>query len=360
MQSQGEALVDAPRLALHALHEARGAWFERTGGVVRPAYYGPEGAQDREYTACRERAALVDLSDRALLAVTGPIRQKFLHSILSGDIAGLKAGEGCLAALMDAKGRLTALLRAVVEQDRILLEVPAGRRAEVEEALVHYRVAAPVRFEALADVVVLGLLGPEAADHMKAAGLATAPSEPEAHVTGVLGSSSVRVTRAQDLPAGGFALHVAASDAPRVVGALEAAGTILAGYRALDALRVEGGHPWWGTDIDEDNLLHETGVLEQYRAAAKGCYVGQEVIARLDGRGGHVNRALRGLRLGAPASSGAALTQDGKTVGHLTTTALSPRFGPIALGYVHRSAFAPGTIVELEGVPATVVALPFS
>jgi glycine cleavage system aminomethyltransferase T len=87
--------------------------------------------------------------------------------------------------------------------------------------------------------------------------------------------------------------------------------------------------------------------------------VGQEVIARLEARGGNVNKRLRGLSLGAPAEPGAPVRFDGKDIGRVTTTAVSPRLGPIALGYVHRNQSEPGTVVEVGGAPATVVAIPF-
>ena len=127
------------------------------------------------------------------------------------------------------------------------------------------------------------------------------------------------------------------------------------GREALDALRVEALCPWYGQDFGEDNLLHETGLLNAVHSSTKGCYVGQEVIARLEGRGGNVNKALRGLRLTAPAAAGAPVTASGKDAGWVTTAAVSPRLGPIALGYVHRSQFAAGSVVEVVGAPATVV-----
>jgi tRNA-modifying protein YgfZ len=113
--------------------------------------------------------------------------------------------------------------------------------------------------------------------------------------------------------------------------------------------------PWYGPDVTEENLLHETGLVGECHSPAKGCYVGQEVVARLEARGGNVNKALRGLRLSAPASAGAAVTVEGRDVGRVTTAGVSPRLGPIALAYVHRSHFAPGTAVEVGGAPATVV-----
>ena len=98
-------------------------------------------------------AALVALGDRAVLAVTGAPRLKFLHAILSNDVQALKPGQGCRAALMDVKGRLLAFVRVLVEPDAVRLEVAGGRRDAVEQALAHYRVATPVRFEQQTDVV---------------------------------------------------------------------------------------------------------------------------------------------------------------------------------------------------------------
>lgn len=362
METSLQAGAVLRHLGLHEAHTSRGAIFEQVGDFLLPAHYGAELAADAatEYAAARGAAALVDLSDRSLLAVTGPIRQKFLHNILSADVQNRSAGQGCLAALMDVKGHLLSFLRVVVAGDRVWLELPGDRLAAVEAALLHYRVAAPVRFERATDVV-LGLLGPQAATVVERAGLSLAlPSDPEDHATGLLAGVSVRIVRAGDLPASGLALHVPADGAPIVWEGLLASGAVPLGRRALDVLRVEDGRPWYGPDVSEDNLLHETGLLDLYRSPAKGCYIGQEVVARLDGRGGHVNKALRGLRLGAPARSGDVIDREGKEAGRITTAALSPRLGPIAMAYVHRSAAEPGTRVEVAGLPAIVERLPLS
>jgi folate-binding protein YgfZ len=127
----------------------------------------------------------------------------------------------------------------------------------------------------------------------------------------------------------------------------------------LDVLRIEDGRPWFGPDIGEENLLHETGLVREYHSPTKGCYVGQETIARLDARGGNVNKRIRGLRLSATAEAGSKVWSEGKEVGRITTAGLSPRLGPVAMGYVHRSRFDPGTHVDVDGAPAAVVRLPF-
>jgi folate-binding protein YgfZ len=300
----------------------------------------------------------VALPDRAVLAVTGPLRLKFLHSILSNEVAGLAPGQGRRAALMDVKGRVQAFLRVLVDTDAVRLEVAGGRRDAVEQTLVHYRVAAPVRFQARADVV-LAVVGPEARAVLARAGAELPELAEEGHVRGRLAGVEVLIARAGDLPGLGFVLHVPQEGTDAVASALRAAGAAELSPASLDAMRVESGRPWYGPDVTEENLLHETGVLREYHSPTKGCYVGQEVVARLEGRGGHVNKALRGLRLTAPAAAGDPVTAEGKDVGRVTTAAVSPRFGPVALAYVHRSRWDPGSAVEVAGAPASVVALPF-
>ncbi len=312
------------------------------------------GALEREYDAGRERAALVSLA-RGTLEVTGPKRQDFLHAMLSNDVKGLAPGTGCRAASMTVKGSLQALLRVLVDKSVVVLETEQERLEPLLRTLEFHKVGAPVRF-ALAGTGVLALLGPQAAAVLVRAGAGPVPETDEAHTPLSLGGAAVRLVRASDLPGGGFAVHAPLDQLDSVATALRAAGAETIGREALDALRVERFTPWYGSDVSEDNLLHETGLLQALHSSTKGCYVGQEVVARLEGRGGNVNKALRQLRLSAPAPAGAALTADGKEVGWLTTAALSPRLGPIALGYVHRNHFAPGSAVDVAGARATVVA----
>jgi tRNA-modifying protein YgfZ len=306
------------------------------------------------YTAAREGIALVDLPERGVLEATGPQRQKFLQGMLSNEVQALAAGEGRPAALLDVKGHVQALLRVLVEKDAVRLETRADRLGPVERTLDHYRVAAPVRFR-VAPTAVLGLLGPRAEEALRAGGGAIPAAPPESHVRTSLYGVDVRLARASDLAAPGFAVHVAPDAASGLRGALRDAGVPTAGREALDALRVEALRPWLGEDVTEENLLHETGLVAECCSFDKGCYLGQEVVARLDARGGHVSRALRGLRLARPVARGAPVVVAGREVGRVTTAALSPLSGPIALAYVHRAQFVPGTVVEVEGNAATVV-----
>lgn len=340
---------------LRARELAAGACFDEFLGWTLAGSYGKDG-EAAEYAAARDGIGLAVLAERDRLVVSGPLRQKFLHNLLSNEVAALAAGGGCRAAFMDVKGHLLALLRVLVGASEVGLELPADRLELVEERLVHYRVAAPVRF-ARRPTVVLALLGREAEARLRNAGL-DLPAEAESHLEGRLGDRAVEIVRAGDLPAGGFVLHLDPGDAEPVWDVLLGLGARPVGRRALDALRVEEGRAWYGWDVREENLLHETGLLAECHSPTKGCYVGQEVVARLEGRGGHVSRALRGLRLGAPAEPGAEVRAGGSEIGRITTPAVSPRLGPIAMGYVHRSHFEPGTEVEVGDRLATVTALP--
>lgn len=310
------------------------------------------------YAAAREGAALVDLPDRGVLAVTGPLRQKFLQGVLSNDVEGLLPGQGRRAALMDAKGHLLAFLRVLVGQTEVWLEVNGNRLDLVEERLTFYRVAAPVRFQRR-PVEVLGLVGPRARQVLARAGCEVLDLELEGHLAGAVGGQPVLVARAGDLPAQGYVLHAEPPAAAAAAAALQSAGAVPLGRETLDVLRIEDGRPWYGPDVTEANLLHETGLVREYHSPTKGCYVGQEVIARLEARGGNVSRALRGLRLSAPAEAGAPVMSEGKEVGLITTAGVSPRLGPIAMGYLHRTRVEPGTRVEVGGAAATVAGLPF-
>jgi folate-binding protein YgfZ len=316
-----------------------------------------KAVSDLEYAAARDGAAIFRLSERGLLAVSGPVRQKFLNGILTNDVARLWASQGCRAALLDTKGHVLALVRVLATETAVVLETDLVRRELLEERLAHYRVAAPVRFAA-DPKIVLGLLGAQAGATLGRLGL-PAPEEAEAHVAARLGEQKLRVVRAQDLPGGGYVLHVPEETAARLWPALLEAGAAPLGRRTLDTLRIEDGRPFWGADVSEDNLLHETGLVAELHSPTKGCYVGQEIVARLSARGEKVNKALRGLELGAEAAAGTEIRAEGRSVGQVTTAGRSPRRGAIALGYVARSHFEPGSAVEVGGSRAVVRALPF-
>lgn len=295
------------------------------------------------YDAARRGKAFLPLPGRGVLEAKGPDRVKFLQAMLSNDVSGLGVGQARLSALLTVKGHVQALLRVVATPQALLLEMSRDLLGAVEATLNHYRVAAPVRFQAL-PLRVIGVLGPEADT--------TLALDP-----GLAGRAMTKAA-AQDLPAGGRVLYVSPEDEPVVEAALVASGASLLDRAALDALRVEEGRAWFGVDVTEESLLHETGMLLEFASMTKGCYLGQEVVARLEGRGANVSKALRGLRLASPVAAGTAVAADGAEVGRVTTAAVSPEFGPIALALLRRSHLEPEMAVDVGGIAGTVALLP--
>ena len=233
-----------------------------------------EAIVDGGYEAARSGAALAALPG-AVLAVTGPQRQKFLHDILSNEVAARTAGQGTPAALLDAKGHVQCLMRVLVGSDTVWLEVPADRLDEVERparALPRGRARA-LRAPAAGRPRPAGA---GRAETLFRAGADVAAPAPERARLRRTGRDRRARSPASDLPAGGIALHLPAEAAGAVRAALGERGASAIGEDALDTLRVEDGDPWYGPDVTEANLLHETGLVARYHSPTKGCYVGQE------------------------------------------------------------------------------------
>jgi folate-binding protein YgfZ len=185
------------------------------------------------------------------------------------------------------------------------------------------------------------------------AGADALPLEEHAHVIAELGGAPVRLI-ATDL---GVDVLCAADDTERVRAALLAAGAVPADEAAAEVRRVETGRPRWGAELDTSVIPQEADLNERAVSFTKGCYVGQETVARLYYKG-KPNRHLRGLRLSGPAEPGAALRLGDREVGHLGTVVRSPALGDVALAIVRREA-EPGATVAAGDVAAEVVALPF-
>jgi folate-binding protein YgfZ len=240
----------------------------------------------------------------------------------------------------------------------LICELPLEVRDTVVDTFIHYKVGAPVRFEKT-DAEVFGLFGNKASQALISLGLTTIPAGLETFTTDSFAGSALRVSRGRDLPAEGFTVHVPQAAA---LGLEEKLHSLLGEpmpASVLETLRVEEGLPWHGIDVKEENLLHETGQLGVYHSPSKGCYLGQEVVARLEGRGANVNKRLVGMKCSRAVASGADVLAEGKVVGRVTSAGVSPEFGPIAMGYLHRSHADAGATVDIGGARAEVIALPF-
>jgi folate-binding protein YgfZ len=197
---------------------------------------------------------------------------------------------------------------------------------------------------------LLSLIGPDA---RQVAGAEALPGAEHANARAQIAGRDVVLV----VTDAGVDVLGAADDAAAVREALVAAGATPVSEDAAEVLRVERGRPRWGFELDEGVIPQEAGLNERAVSFTKGCYVGQETVARLHYRG-KPNRHLRGLRLAAPVGAGTPLALGEKAVGTVGTAVVSPVHGPIALAIVRREA-EPGAVVDAGGVQAVVVALPF-
>jgi len=334
--------------ALHAHLAARGAVHRDDRGVVVPAHFGDPAA---EYAALVHGMAIVDLGFRTLVAATGPDRVDFLQGMLTNDVGRLAPGSGCVALLLTIQGRVVADVRVAALDDELRLDVDTRVHDPFVDALSRLIIADDVELAtpepAMALVGVEGpgataLLGPEAAT-----------LDAFAHRELDVGGRRVRLVAGGELGARSFTLHVPVADVTCVWDALAAGGAVACGMEALEARRVELGVPRIGVDMDEKTLAIELPV-EALISTTKGCYLGQEVVARGTSRG-HTNRRLRALVLDGPLPpAGAALVADDKEVGRLTTVVHAFGLGhPAALGLVRREHWEPGTTLAVAGASTT-------
>jgi folate-binding protein YgfZ len=307
---------------------------------------------DAQYRAMREQAAIVDRPGFTAIAVSGPEVADYLQGQLSNDVEAMAPGEGRYAALLDRKGHLQGDLRVLLlgEGDYLLLAESEPGPALLRH-LSTYKVGREVEVGDRSDGLALSsVIGPRAAELTGAEGLG-----PEhAHRELSLGGASCLAV-ATDL---GIDLLAAPAELEAARTALLDAGAERASEEAAEILRVESGRPRFGREMSEATMPAEAGIVERAVDFEKGCYIGQEPVARLHYRG-RPNRVLRGLALGAPAKAGDALSLGEKEVGRIGTACVSPSLGPIALAVVRREA-EPGDELQVEGDGrAEVVELPF-
>jgi folate-binding protein YgfZ len=352
-------------LSLHFHHEQAGARFQEINGREVVADYGDEKA---EYRAAREAVALHDASYREALRITGEDRTTFLHGMVTQDVKGLAAGASAYTALITVKGAMVADARILRRESDLVLDLEPGLGGKVREFLEKFLISEDAELhEATEEQGVLRLLGPRTPELLGAVlGVPFAPLAQDTTRAATLAGQDVLLLGAPRLHPQGVEVWVPRSGLEAVWKALVAAGAGLGlqplGWRALEALRVEAGVPRYGQDMVDTTIPLEANLTHGI-SYNKGCYIGQEVIARATFRG-HMNRKLAGLRLGtAETAPGTELKKDGKKVGWVTTVVRTPDTGQhLALGYVHRDHLEPGTVLSVGDGPseATVSALPFT
>jgi tRNA-modifying protein YgfZ len=306
-----------------------------------------------DYEAITAGCGLLDRSEQGKLALTGAAAKEFLNGQVTNDVEALNSGQGVYAAFLSHKGKMLGDLRVLDRGDELLLDTERVALQELFNMIRRFKVGFDVELhKRTVERGLLSLLGPRAREVAGVTGLGQAEHD---NVAGeVEGIPALFV--ATDV---GVDLLCDAADTGRLRAALEARGAAPVDEAAVEALRVERGRPRYGIDLDEGTIPQEAGLNERAVSFTKGCYVGQETVARLHYRG-KPNRHLRGLRLSGPAATGDELRLGDKVVGRLGSVAVSPVHGPIALAIVRREAQPGDTLAVAEGgATAQVVELPF-
>jgi folate-binding protein YgfZ len=344
----------ARRSALSEAHERAGASMRVEEGWLVPASYGDAGA---EYEAVRGGAGLFDLSSRGRVEVSGAEAVQFLNGMLTNDVATLAEGAWMHAAFPNVQGRLLARVRVLRRADAFLFDTEPATHVALLKTLERFTLAGDFRVKDLTgETSLVSVQGAGAAGRVGAALGGEAEAVGRGRVVFVseerFGDEPLTVIRATHTAEDGFDLIVPASAAVSLWDALVAAGARPAGFDALEVLRVEAGVPRYGVDSSDANVVLEVVDESEAVSYTKGCYVGQEIIARIHWRG-HVARKLTGLVFdgeGEPPTAGAKIkSADGaKEAGRVTSVVTSPRLGrAVGLGLVRYEHLAAGTEVKV-------------
>jgi tRNA-modifying protein YgfZ len=305
-----------------------------------------------DYRVITDACGVLDHSERGKLALTGADGAGFLQGQVTNDVESLAPGAGCYAAFLTPKGKMLGDIRVLNAGGELLLDTERVALQALFNMIRRFSVGYQVELhKRTLERGLLSLIGPQAAT---LAGLDALPAQENAHIPLSIAGIQTRAIRTDV----GADLLCDAPDTDALRAALEQAGAVAIDEAAAECLRVERGRPRYGVDLDDTVIPQEAGLNERAVSFTKGCYVGQETVARLFYRG-KPNRQLRGLALSGPAEPGDELMFEGRAVGKLTSVAQSPRFGPIGLALVRREA-PPGTTVAVgEQLTAEVTELPF-
>jgi folate-binding protein YgfZ len=299
-----------------------------------------------DYERLREAVGLVDRSARGKLRLTGGEAADYLQGQVTNDVVGLEPGTGCYAALLNHKGKMLTDMRVLRGEDFIWVDAePEGFPALTRNASM-FSIGRDVRHEDVTtEYAIMSLIGPQAR-----AALDNPPPAPEHSFTH--GEHGMYV--ATDL---GVDVICPAEDLAAVRDALDIEAV---SEEAAECLRIESGRPRFSIDVGTETIPQEAGLNERAVSFTKGCYVGQETVARLHYKG-KPNRHLRGLRLEGPVERGDEIRFGERVVGEVGSSTVSPVHGSIALALVRREA-EPGADVQVGDAPVAgrVAELPFT
>lgn len=310
------------------------------------------GSFEDEYRELSERVAWLDRGWRGRLELTGADRHRLLAGLTSCDVQGLETHHGVYGFFTGPQGKILADVWVLALEDRLWLELPAGTTTAIAEQINKYIIVDQVEVRPLTDWLPISLVGPGAREVL--APWTTLPSENESalsHLPVEILGTPVHCVCHRLAGLSAVTLWIPASSALAFMDELLAqTGLPAAGWRALEAHRIAAGIPAFGHDFTSEHFPQESGREAEGVSYTKGCYLGQEIVARIHYRGG-VNRAMCRLRFeGGVPDSGAILSSDGHEVGSVGSAVVLPGTGEVlGLGVIRRQGASPGTQLEVTG-----------
>lgn len=318
---------------------------------------------EQEYSLAQQDAVVFELGGRTQLELKGKDRQKYLHNFCTNEIRNLQPGQSCEAFVTTIQGKIKAHIFVFAEPDSLWVDAVPGYEDLLFAHLDKYLITEDVQFtRQSAQFVEFYVSGPRTLSGLAGLGLAVANLGLNRHCSGTLAGVTVAIRRVDWLAAPGCLIQVPASGAETVRQALKAGGIASASHAVFEALRILAGFPEYGVDLTEDNLAQEAARTPLAINFNKGCYLGQEPIARIDSMG-HVNQELRGLRLasGPIPSRGTKVLLPGEVREAGTISSAGWDYStntPVALALLKRNYLSPGTKLNMtlgdQDVAATV------
>jgi len=356
------------KLLLNEIHKSLGANFIDQAGWSAPLSYGDELS---EYKAVRENVGIIDLSSRGKLRLSGKDHLKFLQGMLSNDVMKLEEAKGMYATVLTVKGRMISDMRVYRERESVLLDLEPGLNEKLSQLLTKFRLSYKADIDDITESTgLLSIQGPQSGKLLELLLEEKIPQMEEYNFTQKeFAGHDLTIIKVNRTGEEGYDIYLDNDGLEVIWGTLMKKGEKLNikpfAYNALNTLRIEAGIPLYGADMDENNIPIEAGLWNALDFE-KGCYIGQEVVARIKWRG-HVNWHLTGFQSEgelAPQIGGEIFSGERK-IGRITSSTFSPGLNkPLSLGYIRREYKDAGTKVVIKAsdsreLQAEVSDLPF-
>jgi folate-binding protein YgfZ len=342
-------------------HQAASAKLTNYHGCVLPEVFS---TFEDEYRAARESLVIFDTNWHAIVNLSGPDRLRYLNAVVSNDVKNLKEGSGTLALLLNPQGRILAELEIYALKDRLLTLSHGSLRQRTIETLDKYIIMDDVTLEDATDKLgTLAIEGPHAARTIEKAYGFDLDELPDLAIRSVhIDSMPCEIIRRSHF--GYVGMEVVAPQKSlktiweNLLELVRSRGGLPMGMKALEALRLEAGIPFYPADFNDTVIPHEAAVETTHISFTKGCYTGQEIVERVRSRG-QVNRRRVNFKFSTPEppAPGTRLSVDGKELGLVTSSGFSPKAGTaIGMGYSRREHDTAGSVLDFEDGTAEVVA----